>query len=232
MNDLRPSVLVVDDDPGVLDIVRYALEQDGFRVKVATDGEAALEIASNGGFDVIVLDLMLPRVSGTEVCRRLRANGDPVPIVMLTARDAELDRVVGLELGADDYVVKPFSTRELASRLRAILRRQELERDTRGTVREIGGLRIDLSRYEAHVGDERVQLTPSEFKLLALLSERPEHVFTRREILQHLWSSSYVGDEHAADVHVSNIRRKIEHDPEQPERLVTVRGIGYKLAAS
>jgi DNA-binding response OmpR family regulator len=231
VNDLRPSVLVIDDDPGVLDIVRYALEEDGFRVETATDGEEALDTAEAGDYDVIVLDLMLPRLSGTEVCRRLRATGNPVPIVMLTARDAELDRIVGLELGADDYVVKPFSTRELASRLRAILRRQELDRDARGTVREIGGLRLDLSRYEVYVEGQRVQLTPSEFKLLALLSERPDHVISRRELLQHLWSSTYVGDEHAADVHISNLRRKIERDPENPERLMTIRGVGYKLAA-
>ncbi len=176
---------------------------------------------------------MLPQLSGTDVCRALRAESD-VPIVMLTARDAERDRVLGLELGADDYVTKPFSSAELLSRVRAILRRRELDRanGAGAAVRDLGGLHIDLGRHEVTVDGEAVQLTLSEFKVLALLAERPERVVSRRELMQHLWSSDHVGDEHACEVHISNLRRKIERDPTHPQRLVTVRGMGYKLVAA
>jgi DNA-binding response OmpR family regulator len=224
-------VLVVDDDPGIVDVVSYALRGDGFEVDSVESGEEALRAADEGDYDLVVLDLMLPGLSGTEVCRRLRENEQTVPIVMLTAKDAELDRVLGLELGADDYVVKPFSPRELVSRVRAIFRRQELERQRReGPVRVVGAVEIDLARHEVRVEGRTVRLTPSEFKVLALLAAKPDRVFARREILQHLWSSTYVGDEHACDVHISNLRRKIEDDPERPKYLVTVRGAGYKLA--
>src|SRR5207248_8410830 len=148
-------------------------------------------------------------------------------ILMLTARDAEIDRVLGLELGADDYVTKPFSTAELMSRVRAILRRRELDRANGGsTVRHLGGLQIDLSRHEVRVDGERVHLTLSEFKVLALLAEQPDAVVSRKELMQHLWASEHVGDEHACEVHISNLRRKIERDPSHPERLLTVRGSG------
>jgi two-component system response regulator RegX3 len=223
-------ILVVDDDPGIQDVVRFALAGEGFEVDVVADGESALRQATTGVYDVIVLDVMLPDVPGTEVCRRLRAEGSAVPILMLTARDAEVDRVVGLELGADDYIPKPFSRAELVSRVRAILRRRELDRaEAAAPVREIGGLRLDFARHEVSVEGEPVQLTPSEFKLLALLSERPGEVFSRAQIMRHLWGSEHVGDEHPADVHVSNLRRKLERKPGRPERLVTVRGAGYKL---
>jgi two-component system, OmpR family, response regulator RegX3 len=227
---MQPQILLVDDDPGILDVVGYALEQAGFAVATAADGESALSAAAEDGFDVVVLDVMLPDVPGTEVCRRLRLEGNTVPILMLTAKDAELDRVLGLELGADDYVTKPFSSAELVSRLRAILRRRELDRAlAQSPVRTVGTLRLDLARHEVEVDGTPVSLTPSEFKLLGLLSERPEQVYTRRQLMQHLWQSTHVGDEHACDVHISNLRRKIEHDPERPERIVTVRGFGYKL---
>jgi DNA-binding response OmpR family regulator len=221
-------VLVVDDDPGILDVVSYALEGEGFEVETAADTDDA-ERALERAFDLVVLDVMLPGGSGTDLCRRLRANGDVVPVLMLTARDADTDLVVGLEAGADDYVTKPFSTAELVSRVRAMLRRREYDRSEGLSVRQVGGLRLDVTRYEAQVDDAVVQLTPSEFRILALLAERPEHVFSRREIMQHLWDSSHVGDEHACEVHISNLRRKIERDPAAPERLLTVRGFGYKL---
>jgi two-component system response regulator RegX3 len=171
---------------------------------------------------------MLPGVSGIEVCRRVRSES-AVPIIVLTARDSEVDRVVGLEAGADDYLTKPFSMSELLARVRAILRRRELDAGEASAVRSVGALRLDLERYEATVDGEPVQLTQSELKLLAFLARSPGRVYSRREIMQHLWESEYVGDERAADLHVSNIRRKIERDPEEPERLVTVRGAGYKL---
>jgi two-component system, OmpR family, response regulator RegX3 len=219
------SVLLVDDDPGVLDVVAFTLRREGYSVDEETDGAAALEAARARGYDIVILDVMLPEISGTEVCRALRAESD-VPILMLTARDAEADRVIGLELGADDYVTKPFSSAELLSRVRAILRRRALDR---ATVRRLGGLQIDLGRQEVFVNDERVHLTLSEFKVLSLLAEQPESVISRRELMQHLWASEHVGDEHACEVHISNLRRKIEADPSQPQRLVTVRGVGYKL---
>jgi two-component system, OmpR family, response regulator RegX3 len=226
------AILLVDDDPGVLDVVAFMLRREGFDVDEERDGTAALERARQNGYDIVILDVMLPGMSGTDVCRALRAESD-VPIVMLTARDAEIDRVLGLELGADDYVTKPFSTAELLSRVRAILRRRDLDRATGGaTVRRLGGLQIDLGRHEVSVDGDRVHLTLSEFKVLSLLAEQPERVVSRRELMQHLWASEHVGDEHACEVHISNLRRKIERDATQPERLVTVRGLGYKLVAA
>jgi two-component system response regulator RegX3 len=177
----------------------------------------------------VLLDLMLPRLSGTEVCRRLRAESD-VPILMLTARDAEVDRVLGLETGADDYVTKPFSMAELVSRVRAILRRRELDRAAAGSVLRLGGLELDLTGHEVRVDGRLVNVTASEFQILVLLAERPEHVVPRRAIMERLWRSEHVGDQRACDMHVSNLRRKIERDPSRPERLLTVRGVGYKLA--
>jgi DNA-binding response OmpR family regulator len=225
---VSPRVLVVDDDPGIRDVVSYALETEGFDVETASDTTDA-ERALGDDLDLIVLDVMLPGGSGTELCRRLRRNGDVVPVLMLTARDAEVDLVVGLEAGADDYMTKPFSTVELVSRLRALLRRRAYDGAGGAAVREIGELRLDVSRYELTIGDETVRVTPSEFRILDLLSTKPGHVFSRREIMQYLWESDHVGDQHACEVHISNLRRKIERDPASPERLVTVRGFGYKL---
>jgi two-component system, OmpR family, response regulator RegX3 len=222
-------ILVVDDEPAIVDAVSYALEGEGYEVESRGDGEAALEAALGGSFDLVVVDLMLPKLSGTELCRRLRGESD-VPIIMLTAKDAEVDRVLGLEIGADDYVTKPFSLAELVSRVRAILRRRELDRTGRGYgFKRVGSLTLDLVRHKVSLDDSEVQLTPSEFRLLALLAEEPERVYSRRQIMQHLWDSSYVGDERACDIHISNLRRKLEHEPEEPERIVTVRGVGYKL---
>ena len=223
-------ILVVEDEESFSDALGYMLRREGFEVDEEKDGTAALEAARERPYDIVILDVMLPGMSGTDVCRELRSESD-VPILMLTARDAEIDRVLGLELGADDYVTKPFSSAELLSRVRAILRRRELDRATGGgvTVRRLGGLHIDLGRHEVPVDGERVHLTLSEFKVLSLLAENPDNVVSRRELMQHLWSSEHVGDEHACEVHISNLRRKIERDASQPQRLVTVRGLGYKL---
>jgi two-component system response regulator RegX3 len=222
------TILLVDDDAGVRDVVAFTLRREGFEVDEERDGPAALESGRSGRYSLVVLDVMLPGLSGVEVCRALRAESD-VPILMLTARDAVSVRVLGLELGADDYVTKPFSSAELLSRVRAILRRRELDRAGGATLRKLGGLQIDLGRHEVLVDGERVHLTLSEFKVLSLLAEQPDAVVSRRELMQHLWASEHVGDEHACEVHISNLRRKIERDPTQPERLVTVRGSGYKL---
>ena len=227
---MSARILLADDEPDLAESVSYALRREGFEVESVEDGEKALAAARGAGFDVAVLDVMMPKLSGLEVCRALRAESD-LPIIMLTARDAEVDRVLGLELGADDYLTKPFSLAELVSRVRALLRRRELDRTvaTVQATRVVGGLELDLVRHRVLVDGRQVQLTPSEFKLLSLLAEHPEHVFSRRKIMEHLWETPYVGDQRACDVHVSNLRRKIERDPAHPERILTVREIGYKL---
>src|SRR6266540_4745233 len=222
------TILVVEDEAAIADAVAYALEAEGFEVERAEDGEQALEHARQRPYDLVVLDLRLPKISGIEVCRTLRTES-AIPILMLTAKDSELDRVVGLEVGADDYVTKPFSMAELMSRVRAILRRRRLDQTAAEPVRRIGGLELDLVRHEVRTDGQTARLTPSEFKLLAFLASEPERVFTRREIMQHLWESDYVGDERSSDMHISNLRRKIERDPDKPARVVTVRGGGYKL---
>jgi two-component system response regulator RegX3 len=221
-------VLVIDDEPAIRDSIEYSLRAEGFDVAGTGDGESGLRVALEDSFDVVVLDLMLPRMAGTEVCRRLRAEST-VPIIMLTAKGAELDRVLGLEIGADDYVTKPFSMAELIGRIRAIVRRRELDRSGAKSVIRAGGLELDPIRHQATVDGELKRLTPSEFKLLLLLAEQPERVFSRREIMQHLWDSTYVGDQRACDIHISNLRQKIELDPANPTRVLTVRGVGYKL---
>jgi two-component system response regulator RegX3 len=221
-------VLVVDDERAMRDTVSYALRQEGFEVDAREDGDSGLAAALEDNFDLVILDLMLPGLTGTEVCRRLRAES-AIPIVMLTAKGAELDRVLGLEIGADDYVTKPFSMVELIGRVRAILRRRELDRATPADVRRVAGLELDLVRHRVRLDGEDVALTPSEFRVLELLAGEPERVFSRTEIMQHLWDSSYVGDQRACDIHISNLRRKVEEDASDPKRIVTVRGIGYKL---
>ena len=224
------KVLLVDDEEDIVVPVSYALRAEGFDVDAVGDGEQALAAALGGGYDVVVLDVMMPRLAGTEVCRRIRAESI-VPIIMLTAKDAEVDRVLGLELGADDYVTKPFSTRELVSRIRALLRRRDLERAAAGsdTVLRVAGLEIDLASHSVTVDGEPVRLTPSEFKVLVLLAQEPGRVLSRWQIMEALWNAPFVGTARAADVHVSNLRRKIERNPSRPERLVTVREAGYKL---
>jgi two-component system response regulator RegX3 len=227
---MSERILVVDDEPAIVDAVSYALRSSGFEVDTFGDGESALEAARTDGYDVLVLDVRLPGLSGIEICRRLRSESD-VPILILTAMDAEVDRVLGLEAGADDYVTKPFSVAELVSRVRAILRRRELDRAAGGGLRRIGSLELDVNRHEVRIDGRTIRLTPSEFRLLAFLAQEPERVYSRREIMQHLWDSTYVGDQRACDIHVSNLRRKIEDMPGRPQRLVTVRGVGYKLLA-
>jgi two-component system, OmpR family, response regulator RegX3 len=223
-------VLIVEDEAAVRDALDYSLRGEGFDVDAASDGEAGLRAAQAGDYDVVILDLMLPKMSGSEVCRRLRSES-AVPIIMLTAKGAELDRVLGLEIGADDYVTKPFSMAELIGRIRAILRRRQLDRSGATSMLRVGDLELDPMRHEVKIGGEPKRLTPSEFKLLLLLAQDPGRVFSRREIMQHLWDSSYVGDQRACDIHISNLRQKIEDDPGNPGRVETVRGVGYKLTA-
>jgi two-component system response regulator RegX3 len=220
-------VLLVEDEQTIRRAIGYALRREGFEVEEACDGETALD-ASDPRFDLVILDLMLPKLSGTDVLRRVRAQS-AVPIIVVTAKDTEVDRVLGLELGADDYVTKPFSMAELMSRVRALLRRRELDQAGGSWVAEVGSLSVDLARHEVTVRGRRVTLTSSEFKILALLAREPGTVVDRRAIMQTLWHGSHAGGVHVCDVHVSNLRRKLERDPANPELIVTVRGAGYKL---
>ena len=223
-------ILIVEDDEATRYALSRALGAEGFEIETAADGEAGLEAArrGTGTLDVVVLDWSLPKLPGIEVCRTLRSES-PVAIIMLTARETEVDRVLGLELGADDYVVKPFSTKELVSRVRALIRRQALDRGGASTLLRVGGLALDPVRHRVEVDGSPVHLTPTEFRLMSLLGSRPGEVHSREQIMRHLWQSDFIADPRTVDVHVRNIRRKIERDPATPERLVSVRGYGYQL---
>jgi two-component system, OmpR family, response regulator RegX3 len=224
-------ILVVDDEPSVRESVRYALEQEGFDVTLAADGEEAERWISHDPFDLLILDIMMPGKSGLDITREVRAHS-PVPIILLTAKDAEVDKVVGLEVGADDYVTKPFSVRELLGRVRAQLRRRELDRSagTEGTAIQAGPVSIDLARHLVTVRGEPINLTRSEFQVLRLLAESPGQVFSRKEIMEELWQTEFRGDVRACDVHISNLRQKVERDPQNPELVLTVRRVGYRFA--
>ncbi|HEY4348304.1 MAG TPA: response regulator transcription factor [Gaiellaceae bacterium] len=226
---MSPRILLVDDEPSLVRGLTYALARDGYEVEVETDGEGAVTSALSRNLDLIILDLMLPKLSGTEACRQIRAASD-VPIIMLTARDSERDLVDGLAVGADDYVTKPFSAAELLSRIAALLRRRALDRLASGRAAlEVGDVTIDLVDDRVTVEGATVNLTPSEFKILCLLASSPGSILSRRQIMEHLWGSTHIGDEHTCEVHISALRRKIETDPSSPERLMTVRGEGYTL---
>ena len=227
---MSTRILVVEDEPAISDAVAYALRDAGYDVEAVDDGDAALEHARTRKYDLMVLDLVLPGTPGLDVCSTLRAERSDLPIIMLTARDAEADRVYGLDIGADDYVTKPFSVAELVSRVRSLLRRRELDRTGVGVL-AVGGLRLDIARHSATVDGKPLLLTRSEFRLLALLASEPGRPFTREELIRHLWESDFAGDRRAIDVHVSNLRRKLEADVRKPRHLVTVRGVGYKLVA-
>jgi two-component system response regulator RegX3 len=225
-------ILIADDEPSVRDSVGYALAQEGFEVTGAADGDEAVERLGDGiPYDLLILDIMMPGPSGLDICRDVRSRS-AVPIILLTAKDAEVDKVVGLEVGADDYVTKPFSVRELLGRVRAQFRRRELDRAPlahEAVKIEAGPVAIDLVRHVATVRGEPVNLTRSEFQLLRLLVGRAGEVFPRRQIMEELWQTEFDGDERACDVHISNLRQKIERDPQNPELVLTVRGVGYKF---
>ena len=225
-----PKVLVVDDEESLLEAVRYALSREGFDVSVARDGGEAVRVFEAERPDLLVLDLMLPVMNGWDVCRRVRASSR-VPIIMLTARDAEVDRVVGLEMGADDYVTKPFSVRELVARVRALLRRAAggPEPSGEGTEIEATGVRLDPERHEVRVRGELVTLPLKEFELLAVLMENRGRVLTRQTLIDRVWGFDYVGDTKTLDVHVKRLRARIEEDRHDPRLIVTVRGVGYRF---
>jgi two-component system, OmpR family, response regulator RegX3 len=222
-------VLVVEDEESYREALSYMLSKEGFEVVEAYDGATGIAEFDRRGADIVLLDLMMPGLSGTEVCRQLRLRGT-VPVIMLTARDTEVDKVVGLELGADDYVTKPFSHRELVARMRAVLRRGQ-DAELIPDVIEAGGVRMDVERHEVSVDGERIRLALKEFELLEMLLRNAGRVMTRGQLIDRIWGADYVGDTKTLDVHIKRLRTKIEPDPANPRYLITVRGLGYKFEA-
>jgi two-component system, OmpR family, response regulator len=233
VEEATARILVVDDENAVQTLLGYPLRKDGYEVVAAHDGREALDRFAEQRFDLVVLDIMLPKLDGIEVCRRLRSRSQ-VPIIMLTAKDDEIDKVLGLEMGADDYITKPFSVREFRSRVRAALRRSEMVTARRGGGEPIvaGELRIDFDRRAVEVRSEPVVLTYVEFEILAVLAGNPGRVFTREILLEQVWGDSAYRDPRTVDVHIRHLREKIEEDPKAPEYLFTVRGVGYRFRDS
>lgn len=229
------KILVVDDEQSIVTLLQYNLEQAGFSVLTASDGEEGLRLASLENPDLMVLDLMLPKLDGIEVCKRLRQQKVMVPILMLTAKDDEFDKVLGLELGADDYMTKPFSPREVVARVKAILRRMEIQapvkenKETDEELIKLSGLEIFPERYEAYFESNLLELTPKEFELLLYLARYKGKVLTRDQLLSAVWNYDFAGDTRIVDVHISHLREKIEHDTRKPLYIKTIRGLGYKL---
>lgn len=222
------QVLLVEDEESFADVLSFMLRREGYEVRVAADGEVALAEFDRGGADLILLDLMLPRLSGTEVCREIRQRSN-VPIIMLTAKDSEIDRVVGLEMGADDYVTKPYSTRELLARIKAVLRRQDGFAEAQPTTISAGPVELDLDRHVASVRGTPVRLPLKEFALLELLVRNAGRALTRGQIMDRVWGPGYVGDTKTLEVHVKRLRGKVEPVPSEPRHIVTVRGLGYRF---
>ena len=224
----RRTALVVDDEPDLVRLVTAYLEREQFEVVTAEDGERAVVLAHDADPDVIVLDLMLPVLDGVEACRRIRRFSDAY-IIILTAKGEEVDKLVGLSVGADDYMVKPFSPRELVARVHALLRRPRVGSSVEEPIRRFGDLAIDTAGREVHRGDERVELTRLEFDLLDALSERPRMAFARGQLVDRVWGDDWVGDEHLVDVHIAKLRRKLGDDAQAPRYILTVRGVGYRM---
>jgi DNA-binding response OmpR family regulator len=230
MAQQAPRILLVDDEHSVQKLLASALRKDGYDVVSALDGRAALDRVDDGGFDLVVLDLMLPKVDGFEVCRQVRATSS-VPIIMLTAKVEEIDKVLGLELGADDYITKPFSMREFRSRVKAVLRRSQLTRVEEPAREELvdGELRIDFDKRQVTVDDAPARLTYVEFEILAALARNPGRVYSRATLLERVWGDSAYRDPRTVDVHIRHLREKLERDPKTPELVQTVRGVGYRF---
>lgn len=224
------TVLIVEDDPNIVDILKFNFEKEGYNTLIATDGASGLELAQTGNPDMILLDVMLPKMDGFEVCRKVREKSN-VPIIMLTAREEEVDKVLGLELGADDYITKPFSIRELTARVKANLRRMSIDmsstmQDPTSTITS-GELVINTERYEVQKRGKVIDITLREFELLKFLAQQPEKIFSRENLLENVWGYEYYGDVRTVDVTVRRLREKIEDDPSLPRYIVTKRGVGY-----
>jgi len=224
---MASKILVVDDEKKIVEILKGYLEREGYQVITAYDGRAALDLAWSNAPDLIVLDLMLPEVSGWDVCRELRRKSD-VPIIMLTARDDTTDKIIGLELGADDYVTKPFDPKEVISRVRAVLRRSEGKAIAKAVL-NVGDIIIDAEKRIVRRGDSNIELTPIEFEIIRILAENPGRVYSRMQLLDKVQGDAYEGYERTIDSHIKNLRRKLELDPEHPKYVITVYGVGYKL---
>jgi two-component system alkaline phosphatase synthesis response regulator PhoP len=229
---MTPRILMVDDEKDIVDLVAYNLEKEGYETLKALDGEKALQLVRTKTPDLVVLDLMLPGIQGLEVCKRIRKDPETasIPIIMLTAKGAEIDKIVGLEVGADDYITKPFSVKELLARIKAVLRRSEARRAAvQAEVFEFKGLHIDFKSYEVTVDGKRVDLSPTEFRLLKFLSRNPGRVYSREQILDRVWGDEAFVEPRTVDVHIRRLRSRIEHDESSPDYIVTVRGAGYKF---
>ena len=224
---MTKKILVVDDERRIVEILQAYLERDGYRVIAAYDGRSALELARSDSPDLIILDLMLPEVSGWDVCRELRRESD-VPVIMLTARDDTTDKIIGLELGADDYVTKPFDPKEIISRVRAVLRRSDVKPVSKSTI-NVGEIMIDTNKRLVRRGDWNIELTPIEFDILRVMAENPGRVYSRMQLLDKVQGDAYEGYERTIDSHIKNLRKKLELNPEHPRYIITVYGVGYKL---
>jgi two-component system response regulator RegX3 len=223
-----PKLLLIEDEEGFGEALQYQLQREGYEVDRETDGVRGLESFRRSGADLVLLDLMLPGMSGEDICKEIRRTSK-TPIIMLTAKDAELDKVLGLELGADDYVTKPFSTRELIARIKAVMRRGTSEVERSDGILEGGGVRLDPDRFEVTVRGELVHLPRKEFELLELLMENSSRVLSRDTLIDRVWGSDYFGDSRTLDVHIKRLRAKCEEDPHSPKHLLTVRGLGYRF---
>jgi len=227
---VKRKILIVEDEPSIVTLIKYNLDQAGFQTDVSYDGEDAIEKAKKNRFDLIVLDLMLPKLDGMEVCKTIRQNKDYVPILMLTAKDDEYDKIYGLEMGADDYLTKPFSPKELIARINAILRRTDIHSENPAPlIYKIGEIEIHPDKFEAYFKGELLELTRKEFELLVYLAKHKGQILSREQLLSSVWEYDFVGDTRIVDVQISHLRDKIEEDSKQPMYIKTVRGFGYKL---
>ncbi|MDI9457640.1 MAG: response regulator transcription factor [Dethiobacteria bacterium] len=224
----KKTVLLVDDEKTLVKALKFNLEKEGFQVEEAFDGEEALEKAFNLNPDIIILDLMLPGLDGFEVCREIRKK-EEIPIIMLTAKGEDIDKVLGLELGADDYMTKPFNPRELVARIKAILRRSSVKDESLRKQIQIGSLQIDLLQHRVRLGEQEIDLTAKEFALLSYLASNAGRVYSREQLLEQIWGYNYYGDARTVDVHIRHLREKIEEDPSNPQLILTVWGTGYKF---
>lgn len=229
---MKEKILIVDDEKSIIELLTMSLEREGFEVFSASNGEKAIELTSSKNPDLIVLDIMLPDIDGFEICKKLREVVN-IPIIMLTARTEDVDKVVGLEIGADDYITKPFNPRVLIARIKAVLRRtKEKPKESTGDAQAVikaGDLKIDCSRYLVTRSGKQIKLTPKEFAILSLLAKKPDQIFTRQVILEQVWGYDYYGDSRTVDVHLQRLRKKIEKNPAKPKIIETVRGVGYRI---
>ena len=227
---MKPQILVVDDEISISELIKFSLNKVGYEVTVTDNGNSALELLEQHSYNLIVLDLMLPGVDGLEVCRKLKSNNktSAIPIIMLTARNEEIDKIIGLELGADDYMTKPFSPRELVARVKAVLRRSLKDNQTEGEL-TVGLLRINFNNYEIFLGNSKLELTPKEYELLKLFMTNIGKAYSREQLLEKIWGYDYYGDTRTVDVHIRHLRAKLELEPKVAEAIETVRGVGYRL---